>query len=258
MATTDELGDPVAGYFFTPPKGWEAEEQPGRFELSRPSANAVAMVVPHTASKPGELQPLFDEGWIEPGVELKPRGEATIGDDQAVQPLAGKVQEQEAHGLLIVRFSPHGGGVIVIGLSVGDQPRSEVENAVRETASSVRFTEPDTGAVVESWDSALRGKTLTFLHTYDSTGGGMAEKHEIHLAEDDSFEEYRESSIVIDLEDGGGASDPQRTSSEGRWRIHVAAGQAVLELQKAEATDTYALTETDGEVHLDGRRYFVT
>jgi hypothetical protein len=261
-----EVGDRVAGYSFTPPESWQAEEQPGRFELAGPSGTTAAMVMPHSASKREELQPLFDQGWIEPGVELQPKGEATVREGEAEQRLAGEIQGQPAQGMLIVRFSPHGGGVIVIGLGPAEASQSEIESAVQDIARSVRFTTPDTDEVVESWDSALRGRKLTYLHSYGSsgppvegqmTGGGMTEQHEILLRQDGSFEEYRESSLSIDV-GGGGAGGGDRTTSEGTWRIQVAAGQALLELQKAGTPETHVLSQAEGEVYLDGRRYFVT
>jgi hypothetical protein len=258
MAT--ELGDRAAGYSFTPPEGWGVEEEPGRFALTGPSGTTGAIVVAHAAANAEELRPLFEQGWIEPGVELKPDGQAEVAEDEVEQRLAGKVQGQEAVGLLVVKFSPHGGGVLVIGLGpANDDARSELESGVRDIASHVRFSAPETSELVESWDSAIRGKTLTYLHTYDSGGGGggMAEKHEIALAEDGSFEEYRESSVVIDVE-GGGASDPERTTGQGTWTIRALAGQAVLELTKPDTTDTHVLTRTGEEVFLGDQRYFVT
>jgi len=256
-----ELSDRAAGYSFTPPEGWQAEEEPGRFVLTGPSGTTGAIVVAHAAANREELRPLFEEGWIEPGIELKPDGEATGGDDSVEQRLAGKVQDQEALGILAVRFSPYGGGVLVIGLGPStDEARSEIESGVREIAGGVRFSAPDTADLVERWNSALRGKTLTYLHTYDSgPSGGMTEKHEIALAGDGSFEEYRESSVVIDVE-GGGASDAERSTSQGTWSVEAVAGQAVLHLEKPDATETHVLTESgrEGEISLDGRAYFVT
>jgi hypothetical protein len=259
-----ELGDPAAGYSFTPPEGWRAEEQGGRFALAGPSGDTLAMVIPHAASSRGELGPLFEQGWVEPGADLKPRGEATMVDDRVEQRLEGQVQGQDAQGTMLIRFSPHGGGVIVIGL--GRAEGSDVEPVAREIAESVRFTAPDTAEVSGSWNAALRGKKLTYLHSYASsgpavegmmTGGGMSEQHHIVLGADGSFEEYRESSISIDV-GGGGTGGGERAGSEGTWEIVVVAGQPHLELRKPDATETYLLSELEGEVHLDGRRYFVT
>jgi hypothetical protein len=255
-----EPGDRAAGYSFTPPEGWQAEEEPGRFALTGPSGTTGAIVVAHAAASQEELRPLFEDGWVEPGIELRPDGEAKVGQDHIEQRMAGQVQGQEAVGLLVVKFSPHGGGVLVIGLGpANEDARSEMESGVREIAAGIRFSAPDTAELVESWDSMLRGKTLTYLHTYDSGGGGggMAEKHEIALREDGTFEEYRESSVVIDVE-GGGASDAERITAQGEWTIRAVAGQAVIELRKPDTADTYVLTRTGEEVFLGDQRYFVT
>ena len=259
-----ELSDRAAGYSFTPPEGWRAEEEGGRFGLAGPSGDTLAIVLPHAAPTPEELRPLFEEGWVEPGLELKPTGEASVGEEPVTQRLAGEVQGQPAEGMLTALFSPHGGGVIVIGISVGGGP--DIEPAVRDIAGSVRFAVPDTAEVIESWDSALRGKKLTYLHSYGSsgpavegmmTGGGMTEQHDIVLSPDGSFEEHRESSLTIDV-GGAGTWGGERAASDGTWEIVVVAGQAHLELRKPDLTETYLLSESEGEIRLDGRRYFVT
>lgn len=263
-----EIGDPVAGYFFTPPEGWLVEQREGRFVLGSPSANSLATVIPHTAAGLDELQPLFDLGWVEPGVELRPEGDVVVRDDgAAVQRLVGQVEGQEARGTMVASFSPEGGGVMVIGVSPAGSSDPILASAVEDIAGSVRYTTPDTGALVESWDALVRGKKLTYLSSYSSsgpavegmmTGGGYSERHEIVLNADGSFDASGDFSVSVDV-GGGGVGQAERLGpSGGTWRILVAAGQALLELHRGEASDTYVLTRFDGEVHLNGRRYFVT
>jgi len=261
-----ELGDPVAGYFFSVPGGWQAEQEPGRYVVADPSSRIAIMVIPHTASSPREFQPLFDEGWVEPGAELKPDGDAVIGQDRAEQRLAGLVNGEEARAALAIRLGPHGGGVIVLGIVSAAGSDSEMGAAVDAVAGSLRFTTPDTKELLDSWEGLLRGKKLTYLHSYSSsgpavdgmmTGGGMSEQHEIVLSPDGSFEEAGESSLSIDV-GGAEAGGGERTASEGTWRIVPAAGQALLELHRSDGTGTYVLSRSDDEVYLNDRRYFVT
>jgi hypothetical protein len=265
--TSRELGDPVAGYYFTPPEGWLAEEQEGRFVLGSSSLNGLAMVIPHAAAGRDELQPLLDQGWVEPGVELHPDGDVVDREDGVALPVAGEVGGQRARGALVIRFSPSGGGVIILGVSSTDGSVPQVSAAVDEIGKSVRFTTPDTAALVESWDAAVRGKRLTYLHSYGSsgpavegvmTGGGMTERHQILLNADGSFEEDGEFSVSIDVGGAGGGRSERIGPAGGTWKIVPAAGQALLELRRDQASETHILTRSDGEVYLDGRRYFVT
>jgi hypothetical protein len=62
----------------------------------------------------------------------------------------------------------------------------------------------------------------------------------------------------VAIEGGGGGE--VRGPTTGAWEIVAAAGQAILELRGGEEPATYILApgREDGEVLLNGRRYFVT
>jgi hypothetical protein len=254
---TEEIGDPAAGYALRPPDGWEAARQEGRILLAPPEGGAVVMAIPHAASGPDELAPLLQQGWTEASLELAPAGSPHEGSDGSVAlELTGRADGEEARGSLLVMFGPRGGGLILIGVTTtgaGEDPAA----VVSAVAGTVRFSEPDTAALLEGWNQTLRGKKLSYFYTYSSgpLGGGITERHELVLHEDGRFEQ--EGEFVASMGDGGGTAE-EVWPPTGDWEILAAAGQALVELRGEGETEEYVLAQGGDGVLLNGRRYFVT
>jgi hypothetical protein len=253
----EEIADPVAGYALRPPDGWEAEERAGRILMAPPEGGAVVMAIPHAASDPDELAPLFQQGWTEPGLELAPAGSPERSDDGSVSlELAGRADGEEARGSLLVLFGPHGGGLILLGVAAAEATEDPT-TVVDAVAGTVRFSEPDTAALLDGWNQMLRGKKLSYFYTYSSgpLSGGIQERHELVLHEDGRFEQ--EGEFVASMGDAGGATE-QVWPPAGEWQILAVAGQALVELQGEGKTEEYVLSQGGDGVLLNGRRYFVT
>jgi hypothetical protein len=252
---TEEIGDPVAGFALRPPDGWEAAQQEGRIFMAPPEGGAVILAIPHAAAGPDELAPLFQQGWTEPGLELAPAGSPERRDDGSVAlELTGSGDGEEARGSLLVLFGPHGGGLILIGVATGSEDPAAVVSGVADT---VRFSEPDTAALLDGWNRSLRGKKLSYFYTYSSgpLGGGIAERHELVLHEDGRFEQ--EGEFVASMGDAGGTAE-EVWPPTGDWEILAVAGQALVELRGEGETEQYVLAQGGDGVLLNGRRYFVT
>jgi hypothetical protein len=254
---TQEIGDPVAGYALRPPDGWEAAQREGRIILAPPDGGALVMAIPHAASGHDEIAPLFEQGWTEPGLELGPAGSPEKRDDGSVAlELTGRADEEEARGSLLVLFGPHGGGLILIGVTRAGAPEDPT-TVVSAVADTVRFSEPDTEALLEGWNQLLRGKKLSYFYTYSSgpLGGGITERHELVLHEDGRYEQ--EGEFVASMGEAGGTAE-EVWPPTGDWEILAAAGQALVELRGEGETEQYVLAQGCDGVLLNGRRYFVT
>jgi hypothetical protein len=177
-------------------------------------------------------------------------------DGSITMDLAGRADEEEVRGSLLALFSPHGGGLILIGLAGSEAPEgtSTVVSAVAET---VRFSEPDTTELLDGWNRLLRGRKLSYFSTYSSgpLGGGIAERHEIVLHEDGRFDQ--EGEFVASMGDAGAVTERVWPPS-GNWQILAVAGQALLELRGEGETEEHVLSHGVDGVLLNGRRYFVT
>lgn len=253
---TEELADPVAGFALRPPDGWQAAQQEGRILMAPDGGGAAILAIPHAATGPDELAPLFQQGWTEQGLELAPIGPPQQREDGSIaMELAGRADEEEARGSLLVLFSPHGGGLILIGVA-GDEAEAGL-SVVGAVAETVRFSEPDTAAFLEGWNELLRGKKLSYFSTYSSgpLGGGITERHELVLHEDGRFDQKGE--FVASMGDAGAVAE-RVWPPTGNWQIFAPAGQALVELRGEGETEEYVLSHGEDGVLLNGRRYFVT
>jgi hypothetical protein len=253
----EDIADPAAGYALRPPDGWEAEQREGRILMAPPGGGAGVMAIPHAATGPDELAPLFQQGWTEPSLELAPAGSPEKRDDGSVAlELAGRADGEEARGCLLVLFGPHGGGLLLIGVA-GADATEDPTTVVDAVAGTVSFSEPDTAALLEEWNQMLRGKKLSYFYTYSSgpLGGGITERHELVLHDDGRFEQ--EGEFVASMGDAGGTAE-EVWPPTGDWEILAAAGQALVELRGEGETEQYVLAKGGDGVLLNGRRYFVT
>ena len=89
-----EIGDPAAGYSLRPP-GWEAALQGRRVVMAPREGGAAVMAIPHAPSEAGELAPVLEQGWSEPGLELRSGPPQTAGGARSVEgvTLGGGIQE---------------------------------------------------------------------------------------------------------------------------------------------------------------------
>jgi hypothetical protein len=254
---TEEFADPVAGFALRPPDGWHGAQQEGRILMAPAEGGAVIMAIPHAASGPDELAPLFQQGWTEQGLELAPIGPPQQREDGSItMELAGRADEEQARGSLLVLFSPHGGGLILIGVT-GAEALEGTSTVVSAVAETVRFSEPDTAALLEGWNRLLRGKKLSYFYTYSSGPlvGGITERHELVLHDDGRFDQ--EGEFVASMGDAGAVAE-RVWPPTGNWQILAAAGQALVELRGEGETEEYVLSHGGEGVLLNGRRYFVT
>lgn len=143
-----------------------------------------------------------------------------------------------------VRFSPYGGGCVVVALSSSEQADAAYRWG-EQVANQVAFSQPSVNNV---WEQALRGKHLVYL----STGNGYSERFDLYLLANNTFVSRSDMSS-LSMNGSGAAAN----RVDGSWRI-TPDGQLVLNYQNGQA-NTYQLQtrQASNEVALNGRRYFV-
>ena len=150
-----------------------------------------------------------------------------------------------------VMFSPHGGGVAIVGIT--NEPNADASfKSALALSQSVEFAKPKTSAVAEKVRSALSGKQLTYLYT----GNGYSERMDIILCS--SGEAYRSTDMGgFSPNDADGGSFGALSKKAGTWQI--SADSTVLTLTMNNGSFGYRLTprQASNEIALNGKRYFV-
>lgn len=143
-----------------------------------------------------------------------------------------------------VRFSPQGGGSVVVALSSPDNSEQAYYRG-QEISNSVAFTSPASGGV---WEQALRGKHLVYLYT----GNGYSERFDLYLFQNGTFSTRSDMTSVS--QNGSGAA---AGGGEGTWRA-TPSGQLVLSYHNGNS-QVYQLAarQAGNEVSLNGKRFFV-
>lgn len=143
-----------------------------------------------------------------------------------------------------VRFSPQGGGCVVVALSTPDNSEQAYYSG-QEITNGVAFTAPTSGGV---WDQALRGKHLVYLYT----GNGYSERFDLYLFTNGTFSTRSDLSSVSMNGSGAVAG-----GGEGTWRA-TPSGQLVLSYHSGNS-QVYQLAprQAGNEVSLNGKRFFV-
>jgi hypothetical protein len=284
-----EVGEPAAGIFFTPPDGWEAGMEKGRYVVASEREAGVMLVLMSSVQSLDEARALLREGWVEPGAELLSDGEPRLlAPDTLLAPLRGTVSGQAARAALLCRLSPHGGAVVVLGLAGAEDYSEALAEHARALGASLRFAAPDTAALLAPWDAHLRGRKLVYLAGTSSGGTGAegpatsaswSEKRELALAADGSFlarTSIPGASGTVDTVGAGGAfgapSAPgapgsagpsaaaggEPAAARGRWSLVAVAGQPVLELAvPGEEPRRLALSRDGSRTLLDGVRWYI-
>lgn len=116
--------------------------------------------------------------------------------------------------------------------------------------------------LIEQWLQSLRGKKVTFIETYGSSGGGYSNRWEAYLCSDMRFFFRSSGQVAADVGDVAGHGY-DRNSFSGTWRVIEHGGQAILQYQRTELAGTdqgewVALSHRGGQTFFDNSRVYVT
>ena len=144
-----------------------------------------------------------------------------------------------------VRFSPRGGGSMVVALSNSQSAESGFYVG-QGLSNQIQFTQPAGGNV---WEQALAGKHLLYLYT----GNGYSERYDLYLYQNRAFSTRSDMSSVSMNGSGAVAG-----GGEGSWAI-TPGGELILSYHNGNR-QTYQLAprQASNEVSLNGKRFFVT
>ncbi len=146
-----------------------------------------------------------------------------------------------------VRFSPQGGGSLVVAFSDEAASQDAYYSAYR-ISEKIQFAAPQLNANVSYWQTQLSGKHLLYLYT----GSGYSERRDLYLFSSGQFRRRNDASSLS--ANGSGALSG---GADGRWQI-AGNSQLMLIFDSGEiATYQLAQGKANNEILLNGKRYFV-
>lgn len=267
---TGKVAYPTLGIEFTIPDGWLGQESEQGFLMGSNTEPGFILLSTHTHKHLDAIKREASRG-ISDGVsmQLQMTGEFNPLSQQAVAAeFSGIVEGQQARAYIAGVINPHGLGVTVMALTSSQQYSARYAELVGQIVSSLKFSKPETGPVVEEWRQTLQGAKLTYMDSYYSsgpsyngnmTGGGYSTEIVILLCRNGRFSDSRNSSLSID---SGGAFGGSAGSDQGSGSWNVignASGGATLQLNYNDGSlAEYVLEYKDKKTLLNGTRYFRT
>ena len=252
------------GVEFVIPQGWAGNQTEDGYLLTSTSGSGLLAVLLHRYGSKEDLAQAAQEGFADDaGTELMLSGLVRdFGTNGVEAEFSGVVEYRPAEAYAVGLVSPHGGGLTVLGIAETGGLNSALKRDVQSLARSVVFYKPDAASDIAEWKQWLSGMKLTFMESYNSTGGGgyggYSDKEVIELCPDGSFGYYSSSTTTVGV-DGGGAYSGARGGGAGNWDIAAAMGELTLVLHFSDGTERrYALTADGNKLFMNGRRYYRT
>lgn len=252
---------PHAGVEFTIPEGWIGQQTEMGYILgSQQEAGAILLSNHESTSlaalKQEAVKGINEEGGTQLSVEGVPE---TEGENTVSALYAGLLQGQPVKGYAIGLLNPFGKGVLILAVTTPEIFSERHRQLAKQIGKSVRFFKAETSGAVDEWKKVLTNARLTYLESYNSSGGGYSDKIVIELCAAGYFEHSKRYTLGIDT-GGAFANDHSSSHGAGVWKISQDAyGNPLLELQFNEGgLHQYTLEYVNGKTLLNGRQYFRT
>ena len=213
------------------------------------------MIMPHEYTSLNEMYKASTQGIQAEGIQLTPTsGIQKYGGNGLIANYNGAIQGQLVQAHAIGLISPHGGGLTMLIAVRRDLYTNDYLTTVQSIASSVVFSKPKVSPIAGQWKTRINGKRLLYMRT----ANGFSDKITIDLCSNGNFGYNSNGSgmsggstvLTYASQDGG----------QGNWKI-ISRGQIpflVLNYNTGELAE-YRLANgaSNGQIQLDGRRYFV-
>jgi hypothetical protein len=267
---------PTLGISFDVPQHWIGGIPQGSsfFVMGSNTQPGLVVVMSHQATSNSQLVSLLGQPLpLDDNVVLRVEGQPRVEGSWIKAGVSATDGFATYGGYLMALVRQQGGGIVIVAAGPPEQTdyyrqltesisTSVGETAVSSTAgqgASGQAADADSSPLVQEWDQFLRGKRLTYLHSYSSgSSGGYSTHYELDLCSDGSFFYYDRSHVSVDTGGAFGYSGGTTTNT-GQWRITTQGGQIVAEMRWQDGQTGYSLLEyVDNKTYVDGARWFVT
>lgn len=230
----------------TVPAGLEVTEKDGGAVITDASQSFVAVIKPHAYQN-------FEAMSRELGLEKD--GFQLVGEPQSIggSDRSFRAARQTDGGWMIadtfVRFSPKGGGAVVLVISKEQDAKAAYYQGL-EIAKGIQFSSPSQTAPRgdQRLAAALSGKHLLYLYT----GNGYSERKDLFLYPSGQFI-YRADAASLSMNGSGALAG----GADGQWTVSPD-GRLVLRFNNgSDSSFTVAPGKTGNEILLNDRRVFI-
>lgn len=250
-----------AGMEFTIPQGWLGQETGMGYILGSQTEAGAIFLTSHESStlelmKQEAMKGIHDEG----GTQLMPEGSlATLTENSIAGNYGGTLQGQAVKAFGVGLINPFGRGVTILAVSTPEMFADRHRALAKEIAKSFRFFKAETSPLVDEWRNALSNARLTYMESYNTSGGGYSDKIVIDLCATGHFRHSKRYNMGVDT-GGAFANDHNASRGSGAWSIaQDASGNPLLELKFSNGdVSEYTLGYVDEKTLLNGIRYFRT
>ena len=250
------FADPYAGFRFNIPNGWVGQQvENGSYLIGHNTKAGFVLVMPHQYASVNEMYQESAQGINEEGIQLRPSsGAKKYGRKGLIVNYQGAIQGQMVKANAIGLMSPHGGGLTMLIAVRNDLYTNEYLTTLQSIANSVSFSKPKASPVAGQWKNRINGKRLLYM----KTANGFSDKVTIDLCSSGNFGYNSNSSGM-----SGGSSVltyAGQDGGQGTWKIISRGNMPILVLNyNTGELAEYQLANgaSNGQIQLDGRRYFV-
>ena len=264
---SEKIDYPDLGISFHVPEGWVGNKVASGFAITSIKTEGVILMITHNVQSIQEMEIEAKNGFqIGENTLLKPiYSVEKISDKTMVGIYEGVIDAKPSKALIVGMINPYGYGLTILCAASTSAYSDDLQNAGLWVTASVNFYEhqTETSAMTtyensSEWGELLKNCRLTYMESYNSSGGGYGKKITIDLCAQGYFNHSAYNSMGMDT---GGASAGYGSNNKGtgQWTTFVNSyGQEVLELNfyNGEVYEYIVTIDKEDKTYLNGDRYF--
>lgn len=264
---TGKIDYPDLGISFHVPEGWEGNKVASGFAITSSKTEGVILIITHDIQSIQEM-------------EIEAKNDFQIGENTLLKPInsvekisentiagiyEGVIDAKPSKALIVGMANPYGYGLTILCAASSSAYSNDLQNTGLWVTASVNFYETQNQTPVvtshekpSQWGELLKNCRLTYMESYNSSGGGYGKKITIDLCAQGYFNHSAYNSMGMDTT-GASAGYGSNNKGTGQWTTFVNSyEQEVLELNfyNGEVYEYIVTIDEEDKTYLNGDRYF--
>jgi hypothetical protein len=176
---TGQVTLPHAGIECTIPQGWIGQQTETGYILASQQEVGAILLSNHESTSLAALKQEAEKGINEEGgTQLIAEGVPETEGEHTVSALyTGMLQGQAVKGYAVGLINPFGKGVTILAVTTPEMFSERLRQLVKQVGQSVRFFQAETSGAIDEWKKMLTNARLTYLESYNGSGGGYSDEN---------------------------------------------------------------------------------